>query len=324
LTNDFKIKNIIIPSRLILAPMAGVSSSSFRWLCLKMGAGLVCSEMISDKGILYKNKNTTDLLFSQEEEHPLSIQVFGATKETLVEAAKYVDKNTACDIIDINMGCPVPKVALRSQAGSALLKDPAKIFEIVSSVVASVSKPVSVKIRSGWDDKHINCVEVARLIEQAGASAIIIHPRTRALGYSGHSDWSLIKQIKEAVSIPVIGNGDVIDEQSAKAMFDSTNCDAIMIGRASMGNPFIFKQINHYLTTGNILAKPTLDEVKEAFLEHLNGLIKQYGQKNAVSIFRGLGPSYFKGYNNASKTRSLLSQAKTLSDIQAIINEVGN
>jgi len=303
--------------------MAGITSSAFRNICLDYKAGLVFSEMISDKGIMYDNKNTTDLLYLEEHEHPIAIQIFGSSVDTLVNAAIYVEKNTKCDILDINMGCPVPKVCIRSKAGSALMKNPQLIYDIVSNVVKSVSIPVMVKIRSGWDENSINAVEVAKLIEQAGASAITIHARTRSQGYSGKANWDIIKQVKESVSIPVIGNGDVIDEISAYNMLEYTKCDAVMIGRKALGNPFIFRRINQYLNNQNV-TNTTTSEIKEVFIKHLNGLIKQYGEKTAVSIFRGIGPTYFKGFKDSSIIRSNLSQAKSYKEIIDIITLINN
>ena len=238
------IGNVEIKHKTVLAPMAGIGNSSFRKIIKKMGAGLIYAEMVSDKALFYKNKKTVDMLYMEEMERPITQQIFGSDKESFVSAAKFIYENMHPDIIDINMGCPVPKVAVRAQAGSALLKNPEKIKDIVSSVVSSVPIPVTVKIRSGWDSEHINAVEVAKICEEAGASAICVHPRTRSQGYSGKADWSIIKQVKDAVSIPVIGNGDITTIYDAKRMIDETNCDLVMIGRGVLGNPWLIKQIN--------------------------------------------------------------------------------
>ena len=234
----FYIGNVKIDNRIVLAPMAGVCNSAFRKIIKEMGCGLLYAEMVSDKALVYNSKKTIDMLYMEESERPIAQQIFGSDVETFVKAAKFVCEKMKPDIIDINMGCPVPKVAVRAQAGSALLKDPLKIKEIVKAVVEAVSVPVTVKIRSGWDSDSINAVEVARICEEAGASAITIHGRTRSQGYSGKVDLDIIKKVKEAVNIPVIGNGDIVDIESAKKMFEYTLVDAIMIGRGCLGNPW--------------------------------------------------------------------------------------
>lgn len=239
----FKIGNIEIKNNIVLAPMAGVCNSAFRKIIKEMGAGLIYAEMVSDKALVYNSKKTKDMLYMEEIERPITQQIFGSDKESFITAAKLIYEEMKPDIIDINMGCPVPKVAVKAQAGSALLKNPEKIKEIVEAVVEAVPCPVTVKIRSGWDKNSINAVEVAKIIEEAGASAITVHPRTRAQGYEGLSDWNIIKLVKENVNIPVIGNGDIKSPEDAKRMIDETNCDGVMIGRASLGNPYLFKQI---------------------------------------------------------------------------------
>ena len=236
---SFKIGNVEINGNIVVAPMAGVSNTTFRKICKSMGASLVVAEMVSDKAILYGNEKTFKLLNMDEVERPISQQIFGSDVDSFVVAAKYIEETMHPDIIDINMGCPVPKVALKAQAGSALLKNPKKIKEIVKAVVNSVSCPVTVKIRSGWDEKSINAVEVAKIVEEAGASAITIHARTRSQGYSGKADYNIIKQVKEAVNIPVIGNGDIKTCFDAKRMLDETNCDLVMVGRGLLGNPWL-------------------------------------------------------------------------------------
>ena len=244
---EWKIGNITIKNQVVLAPMARISNSAYRRICKEMGCGLVYAEMVSDKAIMYGNQKTLDMLKMTDEERPLAQQIFGTDVDSFVKAAIYVYENMHPDIIDINMGCPVPKVALRAQAGSALLKNPDKIFEIVKAVVEAVPIPVTVKIRSGWDYEHINAVEVAKIIEKAGASAICVHPRTRSQGYSGKADWNIIRQVKESVLIPVIGNGDIKTPMDAKRMLSETHCDAIMIGRGVLGNPWLIKNTLRYL-----------------------------------------------------------------------------
>ena len=266
----WKIGNVEIKNRIVFAPMAGISNIVFRSLIKEMGAGLIYSEMVSNMGIIYNSKNTIDMLEINEKERPISIQIFGSDKDSFVKAAKYVEEHAKPDIIDINMGCPVPKVAVKSQAGSGLLKNPEKIYEIVKAVVESTKTPITVKIRAGWNDNNINCVEVAKLIEKAGASAIAIHPRTREQGYSGKANWEYIKQIKEAVSIPVIGNGDIKTIYDAEKMLKETNCDAVMIGRNTIGNPWFIKECVEYIEHKKIIEQPTHKERVDMLKKHYN------------------------------------------------------
>lgn len=307
----FYIKDIYVNNQIILAPMAGVSNSPFRLRSRIHGAGMVYAEMVSDKGLIHKNEKTIQMLYMTDEEKPMAQQIFGSDLESMVEAAMYVDKYSNCDVIDINMGCPVPKVAVKAQAGAALMKNPPKIYEIVKHITEHVSKPVTVKIRSGWDDESVNAVEVAKEIERAGASAIIVHARTRAQGYSGKASLDVIKSVKEAVNIPVIGNGDVIDGPSAKKMLDYTGCDAVMIGRAALGNPWIFKEIDAYLKGEEEVVRPTPMEIKTLMLEHLDDLIRLKGEKVGVLEMRSHGPWYLKGLINATDLRKALVKAET-------------
>ena len=320
----WKIGNVEIQNRTVLAPMAGIGNSSFRKIIKKMGCGLIYAEMVSDKAIFYNNKKTLDMLYMEDSERPITQQIFGSDKESFVEAAKYIYENMEPDIIDINMGCPVPKVAIRSQAGSALLKNPAKIKEIVSSVVSAVPIPVTVKIRSGWDSEHINAIEVAKICEEAGASAICVHPRTRAQGYSGKADWSIIKAVKEVVSIPVIGNGDILNIYDAKRMIDETGCDAIMIGRGVLGNPWLIKQINAYLDDGTILPNPTMTERIDMCLEHLNNLNELKCEKLAVLEIRSHIAWYLKGLPKSNEIKNKIFLCNKISDIIEILVEYKN
>lgn len=317
----WKIGNVEIKNQIVLAPMAGISNTSYRKIIKEMGAGLIYAEMVSDKAIMYANEKTFDLLKMSEEERPISQQIFGSDMESFVIAAKIIEERMHPDIIDINMGCPVPKVAVRAQAGSALLKDPDKIFEIVSAVVKSVSVPVTVKIRSGWDEKNINAVEVAKKCEQAGASAIAIHARTRSQGYSGKADWNIIKQVKEAVSIPVIGNGDVTSPELAKKMLDETNCDAVMIGRGVLGNPWLIKECVEYLKTGNKIPPVPFTEKVQMMKCHYELLLEDKNEKVALLEIRSFIIWYLKGMPKSKEIKNLICQCKTSEEMFKIINE---
>lgn len=315
------IGSVEIKHKTVLAPMAGIGNASYRKIIKKMGAGLIYAEMVSDKALFYKNQKTVDMLYMEEEERPITQQIFGSDKESFVAAAKFIYENMHPDIIDINMGCPVPKVAVRAQAGSALLKNPEKIKDIVSSVVQAVPIPVTVKIRSGWDFEHINAVEVAKICEQAGAKAICVHPRTRSQGYSGKADWKIIKDVKEAVSIPVIGNGDITDIYSAKRMLDETHCDLIMIGRGVLGNPWLIRQINAYLEEGIILPEPSYLERIDMCLEHLNNLYELKNEKLAVLEIRSHIAWYLKGMPKSNEIKNKIFLEKKISAIIEILNQ---
>lgn len=315
-----KIGNIEIKGQVILAPMAGVCNSAYRKICKEMGCALVCSEMVSDKGMIYNSKKTKEMLYYEEEERPISQQIFGSDKETFSKAAKEVYRIMHPDIIDINMGCPVPKVAIKSQAGSALLKNPKLIYEIVSEVVKSVPVPVTVKIRSGWDAKTINAVEVAKICESAGASAITVHPRTRSQLYSGKADLDIIKQVKEAVKIPVIGNGDITSIASAIKMLEYTKCDAIMIGRGVLGNPWLIKEIDTYLKTGEKLSPPTYKERIEMCYKHLEYLLKIKPERVAILEMRSHSAWYIKGLPYHKEIKNLIFKAQNKEELKEILD----
>ena len=317
----FKIGNIKIENNVVLAPMAGVCNSAFRRIIKEMGAGLLYAEMVSDKAIIYDNEKTKNMLFMTDEERPIAQQIFGSDKESFVKAAKIVEDLMHPDIIDINMGCPVPKVAIKSQAGSALLKDPKKVYEIVKAVVDDVSVPVTVKIRSGWDSSSINAVEVAKMCEKAGASAITVHPRTRSQGYQGKADWNIIKQVKENVSIPVIGNGDILSANDAKRMIDETGCDAIMIGRGSLGNPYLIRQIAQYLDNGIIIPDQSPIDKMKTCLKHFDYLLKIKPEKTAVLEMRTHGAWYLKGLPFGVSIKKELYKVSTKEEFINIIKE---
>lgn len=317
----WKIGNVCIENQVVLAPMAGICNSSFRRIAKEMGAGLIYAEMVSDKAIFYNNQKTIDMLKMTEEERPIVQQIFGSDKESFVIAAKYIYENMHPDIIDINMGCPVPKVAVRAQAGSALLKNPEKIKEIVKAVVESVPIPVTVKIRSGWDFDHINAVEVAKICEEAGACAICVHPRTRSQGYSGKADWNVIKEVKENVTIPVIGNGDIRDIYDAKRMLEETKCDAIMIGRAMLGHPWLIRDICNYLKNGTIPSEVSPIEKIDMCLKHLKYLQEIKDEKVAVLEIRNHIAWYFKGLKGSNEIKNKVYLTTRINDIINILNE---
>ena len=299
-----KIGNVELKNNLILAPMAGVTNQPFRIICKKFGPGMVCTEMASSKAIFYNDQKTKRLFNTEGEKRPISFQIFGSDEETMAYAAKYV--SNFADIVDINMGCPAPKV-VKNGDGSKLLLDLEKAKKIIKAVVENATVPVTLKIRKGWDKQHIVAVELAKIAEQAGISAITVHGRTRADFYTGNADWEIIKKVKENVKIPVIGNGDIVDEESAKKMFEQTGVDGIMIGRGSFGNPWIFKEIIHYLETGEKLEKPTNSEKLKIIKEHLNLAIEEKGDI-AIKEMRKHIAWYTKNLKNSSEFRSYINQ----------------
>lgn len=316
----FKIGNIEIENSVVMAPMAGITNMAFRKIVKDFGAGLVYSEMVSDKALCYGNAKTIEMLQVDEGEHPVSIQLFGGEVETMVRAAKFIDQHSNCDIIDINMGCPVNKV-LKADAGSKLLLYPDKIYEIVKGVVENVSKPVTVKIRSGFDKEHINAVEIAKLIEKAGASAIAIHGRTRSQMYEGQADWEIIRQVKEAVKIPVIGNGDVKSVADAKKMLLETKVDAVMIGRAALGNPWLIKQVVESLDSNEVMMEPTYQEKINQCLAHAKKLMAIEPEKVAMFQMRGHAPWYIKGLKSSARVKNELSKIDTYEQLETILRE---
>ncbi|MDE6241350.1 MAG: tRNA dihydrouridine synthase DusB [Anaeroplasmataceae bacterium] len=321
---QWKIRDIEIPNRLVLAPMAGITNEAFRILCKEMGCGLVVAEMVSDKAIGFQNERTLKMTKVNPIEHPISMQIFGGDVESLVQAAKYIDTCSDADIIDINMGCPVNKVAKKSHAGAALLTNPDLVYEIVSNVVKNVSKPVTVKIRIGWDMESINAVEVAKKIEAAGASAITVHGRTRSQFYSGKADLDWIKKVKEAVTIPVIGNGDIIDIDSAKHMLEYTGVDAIAVGRGALGNPFIFRELSKYFQEGVIVEKPNNQEILDTIKKHHNLLLDLKGEKLALLEMRGHVAWYLKGKPGSAKIKDLCNKQTSFTEVLTILENYFN
>lgn len=312
-----RIGNVTLDNNVILAPMAGVTDLPFRLLCKEQGAGLLCMEMVSAKAIYYRNKNTETLMDIDERERPVSLQLFGSDADIMSEMAKKIEERPF-DILDINMGCPVPKVAGNGE-GSALMKNPELVREIVSKVVKAIEKPVTVKIRKGFDDAHVNAVEIAKIIEDCGAAAVAVHGRTREQYYSGHADWDIIRQVKEAVSIPVIGNGDVTGPESAKKMIEETGVDGIMIGRAARGNPWIFGQIRDYLETGILPEKPTLEEVQKMMLRHAAMQLEYKGEYTGIREMRKHVAWYTAGYPNSAKLRAKINEVESYEELVELL-----
>lgn len=306
----WKIGDIEIPNRVVVAPMAGISNAAFRVTVKEFGAGLVVCEMISDKGIQQRNKKTLDMLYIDEKEYPLSVQIFGGDKENLVEAAKFVEENTKAAIIDINMGCPVNKV-IKAEAGAKWLLDPNKVYEMVDAVSSAIDLPVTVKMRTGWDEDHLFAVENALAAEKAGASAIAMHGRTRVQMYEGQANLDILKEVKRHLTIPFMGNGDVRTPEDAKRMLEYVGADGVMIGRAALGNPWMIQRTKQYLETGELLPEPTPFEKIETAKVHLQRLTDLKGEKIATREFRQHAAYYLKGIPRAAKVKVAINQAES-------------
>lgn len=320
----WKIKNVEINGKIVVAPMAGISNMTFRRICKSMGASLVVAEMVSDKAITYGNEKTFELLRMNDDERPISQQIFGSDVKSFVEAAKIVEEKMKPDIIDINMGCPVPKVAVKNQAGSALLKNPEKVGEIIKAVVGAVNVPVTVKIRSGWDQSSINAVEIAKIAEANGASAITVHARTRAQGYAGKADWNIIKEVVNAVDIPVIGNGDVVSCYDAKKMLDETGCSAVMIGRGLLGNPWLIRECVEYLESGKLPEVIDYNEKIDMMEYHLNKLCEDKTEKQAVLEIRNHLLNYLKGLPENKEVKNQVCRCKSRLEIIKVLENYRN
>lgn len=312
-----KIGNVELLNQVILAPMAGVTDLPFRLLCREQGAGLVCMEMVSAKAIAFHNRNTERLMETAPGEHPVSLQLFGSDPEVISRVASEIEERSF-DILDLNMGCPVPKIVGNGE-GSALMRNPKLVEEIVSRTVRAVKKPVTVKIRKGFDENQINAVEIARIAEGSGAAAVAVHGRTREQYYSGCADWDIIRQVKEAVSIPVIGNGDVDSPQKAKALLEETGCDGVMVGRAARGNPWIFHQIRTYLDTGILEERPSAEEVHGMILRHARMQAELKGDYTAVREMRKHVSWYTAGYPHSARLRARINSAESLAELEALV-----
>ena len=319
---ELQIGNVKLENDLILGPMAGVTDLPFRLLCKEQGAGLLCMEMVSAKGIMYNNKNTKFLLTIDERERPVSLQLFGSDPDIISEQAKRIEE-LPFDILDINMGCPVPKI-VNNGDGSALMKNPLLAGEIIEKTARAIQKPVTVKIRKGFDEEHINAVEMAHIAQESGAAAIAVHGRTREQYYSGKADWEIIRKVKEAVKIPVIGNGDVWTPQDAIDMRKQTGCDGVMIGRGAQGNPWIFKQILHYEQTGELLEKPSPQEVTEMILRHAKMQMEFEGEYIGMREIRKHAAWYTAGYKNSAKLRGKINETETYEELKELLSHLGN
>lgn len=313
------IGNVSLKNNIILAPMAGVSDLPFRLLCQKEGAGMTCMEMISAKAVLYNNKNTESLLAIHPDEECVSLQLFGSEPAIMAEIAKRIEERPF-KILDINMGCPVPKI-VNNHEGSALMKNPELVYDIVRAISEAISKPVTVKIRKGFDEDHVNAVEVARAAEAGGAKAVAVHGRTREQYYSGAADWSIIKAVKEAVHIPVIGNGDIKCGADARRMLEETGCDGVMVGRAAEGNPFIFREITAFME-GREYTAPTLKEIKETVLLHADMQLEYKGEFIGIREMRKHISWYLKGFEGASVLRKRINEMETFEELKEIINNI--
>ncbi len=314
-----QIGTVTLENNLILAPMAGVTDLPFRLLCKEKGAGLLCMEMVSAKAILYKNKNTQALLEIDPRENPVSLQLFGSDPDIISQIAHEIEERPF-DILDINMGCPVPKIVNNGE-GSALMKNPVLAGEIIEKTVKAIQKPVTVKIRKGFDDGHVNAVEMARVAQESGAAAVAVHGRTREQYYSGKADWDIIRQVKEAVSIPVIGNGDLLTAEDVIAMKEQTGCDGFMIGRGAQGNPWIFEQILHYFRTGEKLPKPSAEEVTDMILRHAKMMLKFKGEYTGIREIRKHAAWYTAGYPNSAKLRVAINAVESYEELERLLKK---
>ena len=314
------IGNVSLANPVILAPMGGVSDLPFRLLCHEQGAGMVCSEMISAKAILYHNKNTEELMQIHPDEGPVSLQLFGSDPDIVSEMAKKIEERPF-SVLDLNMGCPVPKVVNNGE-GSALMKNPLLAGKIIEKTAKAIQKPLTVKIRKGFDDAHVNAVEMAKIAQESGAAAVAVHGRTREQYYSGTADWDIITQVKQAVKIPVIGNGDVVDAASALRLFEQTGCDGYMIARGAEGNPWIFRQILHYFETGEHLSRPDFSEVTEMLLRHAKMQIDCKGDYTGIREIRKHAAWYTAGYRNSSKLRGRINEVENYEQLEALFREV--
>lgn len=317
---SLKIGNVLLENNLILAPMAGVTDLPFRLLCKEQGAGLICTEMVSAKAIYFKNKNTESLMEIDERERPVSLQLFGSEPDLMAEIARQIEPRNF-DILDINMGCPVPKVVNNGE-GSALMKNPKLVHEIVSKVSRAIQKPVTVKIRKGFTEDSVNAVEIAKILEDAGAAAVAVHGRTREQYYSGQADWEIIRKVKEAVSIPVIGNGDVDSPQKAEALVKETGCDGIMIGRAVQGNPWLFSRILHYQKTGEALPGPGMEEVKEMILRHAKMQLKYKGDYTGMREMRKHVAWYTTGMPHSASVRRMVNEVESYEQLVELVSRM--